>query len=72
MILKINKIELAEEIVNKYPSLSWDGWNIVWTTQDPSGYTDKNGIFKDGKWFIRQIFTVQDNGWVLPDKIMGS
>jgi hypothetical protein len=68
----INNLELAEKIVKNTPGLSWDGWNIVWTKQDPSGYSHKNGMFKDDRWFIRQVFPLNNGGWDLPNKIVGT
>ncbi len=28
----------------------WSGWDIIKWTENPNGYTQKNGMFRNGKW----------------------
>lgn len=28
----------------------WDGWDIVKWTENENGFTQKNGMFRNGKW----------------------
>lgn len=64
----INTLEEAEKVVNNFNELSWDGWDIVSTKTDPLGYSNKFGIFINGKWSIRKRYIIKQDGWHLPNK----
>lgn len=66
--MKINTLKKAEELVSSNPFLSWDGWDINYTYQDSSGYFKKEGIYKDNKWHIKEVYKYTNGGWNIPDE----
>jgi hypothetical protein len=62
----MNDLFKMEKIVNSNSSLSWDGWDIVHLKEDFNGFYEKNGIFKDGKWFIKNVYKLENDGWNIP------
>jgi len=66
----MNNLEYMEMLVKNHPELEWEGWNVVWTHEDSSAYMQKNAVFKDGKWFLREVYTCEENGWNIPKKIL--
>ena len=40
----------------------WNGWNIVKWTPNPNGYTQKNGMFRNGRWGFFVTIPCSDNG----------
>lgn len=66
----MNNLEHMERIVELHPQLSWDGWDIVRMYEDNSAYLNKNGIFKDGVWYIKEVYKLENNGWNIPSKII--
>ena len=59
--------EQAEAIVASNKQLSWDGWNIVRMKPNRAGWMQRNGAFKDGKWFEKTIYEPNRQGWTIPD-----
>lgn len=47
---------------NSHRGYSWDGWDVVRWVPNPSGYTSKDGSFKNGQWGISFRFPVQNDG----------
>ena len=47
---------------NSSKGFFWDGWDIVKFTVNPNGYTQKNGMFKNGTWGFAVKLKVQDSG----------
>ena len=70
MNMKISSLEKAEQIVSKNKNMHWDGWDIVHLIEDPNGYIDSTGIFKNDKWHTSNIFKLEDNGWNIPERFM--
>jgi len=66
----MNNLEKMENIVNLSKKLSWDGWDVVHLSEDASGYMDKNGLFVNGKWHIKQVFKLERTGWNIPSKFL--
>lgn len=70
--MKVIDLNQAEKLVNSNPNLSWDGWDIVFLKEDEyaeflsSGYFDRN----TEKWYRRQVFYCEDNGWSIPDSVL--
>ena len=50
-------------------NLEWDGWDVVKYTPSHSAQFSVDGCFKNGKWFYKKVFTVTENGWLVPDSI---
>lgn len=63
---------VADDIVKKNPRLSWDGWTIVYMTQDDYAEFLSVGFFnrEDGKWYRRELFPLTEFGWELPDSVV--
>ena len=64
----INKLEKMEQIVSQNQSLSWDGWNVVELIKSSNGMFKPEGAFVNGSWYIKNIFSVQRDGWKIPNK----
>ena len=54
----------AHEFVEKNSSLGfyWDGWNIIKWTENPNGYSQKNGAYRNDTWGFNVKIPLQDNG----------
>lgn len=59
-----------DTIVSKTNNLEWDGWDVVAYVEDDAGFFDSNGIFRDGKWYLRYTYKIYENGWNIPDRII--
>jgi hypothetical protein len=68
--MKIDDLEKAESIVKTNPKLSWEGWNIVWSEENPDGYINPNGAFINSRWHIKRVFPLQEGCWDLPNKVI--
>jgi hypothetical protein len=64
----IKSLEKMEAIVSKNKSLSWDGWNVVELVKSPSAVYKANGARINGVWYIKNIFSVEHDGWKVPSK----
>jgi hypothetical protein len=64
----ITSLEKMETIVSKNKSLSWDGWNVVELIKNPSAVYKQNGVMINKVWYIKNIFTVDRDGWKVPTK----
>jgi hypothetical protein len=66
----ISSLEKMEQIVLKNKSLSWEGWNVVELTKSNSGMFKPDGAFVNGSWYIKNIFSVDRDGWRIPNKFV--
>lgn len=64
----ITNIEEAEQIVNNFRDLRWNGWDIVSWRPDSKGFLDKNGKFSGNRWGIQTVYKITEKGWHLPNK----
>jgi hypothetical protein len=64
----VKSLEKMEDIVSKNKSLSWDGWNVVELIKNPSAVYKNNGVMINKVWYIKNIFTVDHDGWKVPNK----
>ena len=64
----INSLEQMETIVSNHKSLSWDGWNVVELIKSPGAWSKPNGAFIKGSWYYKNIFSVAEDGWSIPNK----
>lgn len=55
-------LEQAEEIVERNDAVEWDGWNLVFYTPSNSSIYNKDGVFKDGKWLVKNTIAVNEKG----------
>lgn len=70
--MKINSLEQMETIVENNKSLEWDGWNVREVTPSPTGWTKKNGMFRNGNWYSQKSYILNFDGWKLPSKFVGN
>ncbi len=47
---------------NSHRGYFWDGWDIVRWVPNPSGYTSKDGSFKNGQWGMSYRYNVGTDG----------
>ena len=64
----INSLEQMETIVSKSRSLSWDGWSVIETYPSDKARSSVSGIYLNGKWHMKKIFTPSRKGWEIPSK----
>lgn len=67
----IKSLEKMEEIVASNKDLSWDGWDVIKLKPTDNGLMLKNGIRINGKWFTQTRFNLTEQGWEIPNKIVG-
>ena len=54
---------------NKRSGFYWDGYTIVKWSPGHNGFTQTNGMFKNGKWGYANKYSMTDQGtWVIPSK----
>lgn len=70
--MKISELNEAEKIVDKNPSLSWDGWDIVHIVQDDYAEFLHIGFFdkETNLWYKKFIFECGHDGWDIPDSVI--
>ena len=57
----------AHRLVEANKFLEWDGWDIKTWRQDPNGFSDTRGEFRNGKWGIKFTYAVRKDGtWSVP------
>ena len=64
----ITSLEKMEEIVAKNKALSWDGWTVVESKPNSTGWTKVNGAFIDGQWYVQNRIDATETGWKISDK----
>jgi hypothetical protein len=67
----IKSLEQMEAIVKSNKDLSWDGWDVISLKPIDSGLMSKDSVQIDGKWFNKTRFSVKENGWEIPNKLVG-
>jgi hypothetical protein len=61
----------AHSFVDKNKSLGfyWNGWDIVKWTPSPNGFSQKNGMFRNGQWGFSVNIPCTDSGtWKVLEK----
>lgn len=64
----VNKLETMEAIVRKNRNLRWDGWNVIDLKRSDIARTSPQGIRINGEWYLHKVYTVNSNGWDIPNK----
>ena len=67
--------EQAHDFVNKNVNKGfyWNGWDIVKFTENPNGFSQKNGMYRNDRWGFRVIIPCSDNGtWKVLSKYVES
>lgn len=65
----ITSLSEMEQIVDYRSDLEWDGWDVVRYKKNDKAQYESNGIFKNGEWYTKTIFPLNENGWSIPDKL---
>lgn len=68
----IKDLKQMETIVNKNSKLAWDGWDVLEVTRSEKGRTSVSGKLINDKWHIIKRFTLNRQGWDLPDRLVKS
>ncbi len=66
----ITSLEQMANIVSNNKSLSWIGWDVVYRSFAPTGWTDTSGVFIKGEWYSQKKFEITSNGWEIPDRFV--
>lgn len=66
----IDSLDTMENIVKNNRSLSWNGWDVVELTKSPTAMFKRNGSYVNGKWYLKNTFTIERDGWRIPKKYM--
>lgn len=53
-------LQQAEKFVDNCPNAKWDGWDIWLITEDPSAFSNKKGVFLNGKWHRREVIAAKE------------
>jgi hypothetical protein len=64
----VTDLDLMEQIVKSNSSLSWDGWNVVELKKSPTAMFKQNGMYKNGSWHIKNVYSPSRDGWRIPNK----
>jgi hypothetical protein len=68
--MNVKSLSQMEKIVKNNRNLSWDGWDVVQTNQNPMAWKSPSGIFIKGKWYTKIVYRVSESGWNIPDKLV--
>jgi hypothetical protein len=63
--------KLAHKFVeeNKLKGFFWDGYTVVKWSPGHNGFTQTNGLYRNGKWGYASRFDMTDKGtWSIPNK----
>ncbi len=47
---------------NSHRGYYWDGWNMVRWVPNHSGFMQKNGMYRNGRWGVSYTFPVNESG----------
>jgi hypothetical protein len=70
ILMKISDLNKMESIVSGNPSLTWDGWNVVFLEKDEEASLKKNAAFIDSTWHKKVVFENTGGVWDIPDSIL--
>lgn len=60
---------LRKRISNKNLDTYWDNYNFIIWKKDIGGYSNTNGVFRNGTWGIANSIPINSQGiWILPLK----
>lgn len=63
----ISDLKHMEEIVSSRKDLEWDGWDVIKYTENAASYMSVDGVFRDGAWHKRQVYSIEESGWNVPN-----
>ena len=63
----VTSLTEMEQIVSYRPDLEWEGWDVVQYKKNNSAQFDKNGAFKNGQWYKKNVYPITEKGWSIPN-----
>lgn len=63
----ISDLNQMEEIVSSRSDLEWNGWDVVKYTENSASFMSVDGAFRNGKWYKKQVYSVTESGWKVPN-----
>lgn len=66
----IKSLEQMEQVVSKNRYLSWDGWDVIQSFKNPTGWMHTNGAFVKGRWYTLKRYRLSKKGWEIPNKLL--
>jgi hypothetical protein len=70
--MNITKLEQMENIVSANSQLSWDGWNVIHLSKSNTAMFKTNGAYVNGDWYIKTVYSPDQNGWKINQKHLRS
>jgi len=70
--MNIKSLEQMENIVKVNNTLFWDGWSVINRYRSEKGRTSKYGAYIDGKWYMTRRFTLEKDGWNIPESFINA
>lgn len=67
---QIKSLDEMERVVSRNRMLSWDGWTVLHTFESVTGWRSNEGVLIKGKWHIQRRFSVDEEGWNIPNKLV--
>jgi hypothetical protein len=69
VIMLIKSLEEMETIVENNDSLSWNGWTVIESKANATGWMKADGAFVKGKWYTQKRYSLNEDGWTVPAKL---
>jgi hypothetical protein len=67
----VKDLDKMEKIVARNNNLAWVGWDVADRKRSDSARTAVNGVRINGVWYLQRIYSVNRNGWDIPNKYRG-
>jgi hypothetical protein len=69
-VVEMNYNQIHEFVNNnKKIGFFWEGYTVVKWSPGHNGYTEVNGMFRNGKWGYANRYNLTDKGmWLIPAK----
>lgn len=66
----VSSLTEMEQIVSYRSDLEWEGWDVIQYKKNNSAQFDKHGAFKNGSWYKKTIFPLNQDGWSIPNSMV--
>jgi hypothetical protein len=66
----VKELEKMETIVNNNKTLSWDGYDVLYSVKTEKARTSPQGVRIGSSWFIQKRYTLSRDGWDIPTKFV--
>lgn len=68
----ITSLSEAERLVDSRSDLEWEGWDLVRYKKNARAQFDRNGVYRNGSWYIKTVFPLNKDGWSIPERFRSS